>query len=59
MLVDYFQNFGKIRSGVVEKSAYHGLCMFIANFSLYFQLYSKLKVPSTQTVENYDNPYGI
>ena len=59
MLVDYFQNLGKIRSGVVEKSAYHWLCMFISNFSLYFQLYSKLKVPSTQTAQNYYNPFGI
>ena len=59
MLVDYIQNLGKIRSGVMEKSAFHWLCMFISNFSLYFQLYSKFKVPSTQTVENYDNPFGI
>ena len=44
---------------VVEKFAYHWLCMFIFNFLLYFQLYSNLKVPSTQTAQNYDNPFGI
>ena len=59
MLVDYIQNLGKIRSGVMEKSAFHWLWMFISNFSLYFQLYSKFKMPSTQTVENYDNRFGI
>ena len=55
-----FSKFGKyLLMGCGEIGISLTVHVYISNFSLYFQIYSKFKVPSTLTVENYDNPVGI